>query len=848
MVAASKVSMLKPGEFEIWRMRIEQYIQIINYALCEVMENGVTLPKTQVVEGVMTEMLITSAKEKAQRRLEVKARSTLMMGLPNENQLKFNSIKDAKKLLEAVEKRFDDMVLMDLIWQMAMLTMRAKRFLKKTRKKLTVNGNETIGFDKSNSDQAEEGQNYALMAFSATSSDSKVSNDSTCSKSCLETVNHLKSHNEQLLKDLNKSKLMVLGYQTGLKSVEERLKFFKKNESIYLEDIKLLKVGIQMKEIAIKELRKKLEIAQKEKDGIQLNIDKFQNASKILNKLIDCQIFDNCKKGLAYENYNAVPPPYIGNFIPPTPDLSFTDLDVFVNKPVAEAKSCVEEPKAVRKNNDDDGSEDVNPFGGGNPLLTKKIESEPIIWDMRDGEEDYPFVNKYPSFKEEPIMFVEDESCPVYNTNNEKDVERAPKNDFNRDDLVYEDEEVCLPDVGESLVIQRVLNVAPSKSIDDDSLATFCPEIVIRANPIDNNICINVASGLEFLHGDGVTQKNDNAYGTFAYLDPEYAILGFLMDKPDLYSFGIILLEILCVRLAWGKGCKDHSQSLGPLAKRRFKEGNFSEMVFEATRGKEVVLQLKDALKFQEDEEIWEPMLPRNYIEIIDTSKNLEIYSINKKKDLYRMLSDGMFLQEGKVWFSLSKSGKGNAMISATMFSYGNNTSHKWRYIQRSRDDDGWMMIELCRLLNQKEVTVYEVSLESFSRYYCGSSAIYVQGIEFQAIENMKQEKNKILNGNQQDPKPDVNKDQMQQMPNDLRETVKGFKHDRDGNKVLFNSPKMKFLHPKPSAESRFQNVMEYLKSKSEDEKNLRTSFSQAGEDDAKALDHNVNLVEYLEF
>ncbi|GJZ76598.1 hypothetical protein Tco_0641270 [Tanacetum coccineum] len=59
-----------------------------------------------MVEGVMTVMPITSAEDKAQRRLEVKARSTLMMGIPNEHQLKFNSIKDAKQLLEAVEKRF----------------------------------------------------------------------------------------------------------------------------------------------------------------------------------------------------------------------------------------------------------------------------------------------------------------------------------------------------------------------------------------------------------------------------------------------------------------------------------------------------------------------------------------------------------------------------------------------------------------------------------------------------------------------------------------------------------------------------------------------------------------------
>ncbi|GJW31594.1 hypothetical protein Tco_0051626 [Tanacetum coccineum] len=77
-----------------------------DYALWEVIENGATLPKTTVVEGVEKVMPITSAEDKAQRRLEVKARSTLMIGIPNEHQLKFNSIKDAKLLVEAVKKRF----------------------------------------------------------------------------------------------------------------------------------------------------------------------------------------------------------------------------------------------------------------------------------------------------------------------------------------------------------------------------------------------------------------------------------------------------------------------------------------------------------------------------------------------------------------------------------------------------------------------------------------------------------------------------------------------------------------------------------------------------------------------
>ncbi|GJS23973.1 ribonuclease H-like domain-containing protein [Tanacetum coccineum] len=238
-----------------------------------------------------------------------------------------------------------DLEEMDLRWQMAMLTMRARRFLKNTSRKLTINGNESVGFDKSkvkcyschkkghfakecraprnqdyknkestrrtvSSDQAEEGANYALMAYSSSSSDS----------------------------------------ESGLESVEEKLKVNKANKSIYSQDIKVLKFEIECKDIAIRELKKKLEIAQKEKDGIQFNVDKFENASKSLNKLIESQIVDNCKKGLGY---NAVPPPYTGNFMPLTPDLSFTGLDEFVNKLVVENRKSDEEvSKVVRKCDD----------------------------------------------------------------------------------------------------------------------------------------------------------------------------------------------------------------------------------------------------------------------------------------------------------------------------------------------------------------------------------------------------------------------------------------------------------------------------------------------------------------
>ncbi|GKF33459.1 hypothetical protein Tco_0106659 [Tanacetum coccineum] len=81
---------------------------MIHYALWEVIENGNTAPKTIVVKGTKKVMPPTTTEEKAQKILEVKARSTLMMSIPDEHQLKFNSIKDAKLLMEAVEKRFSE--------------------------------------------------------------------------------------------------------------------------------------------------------------------------------------------------------------------------------------------------------------------------------------------------------------------------------------------------------------------------------------------------------------------------------------------------------------------------------------------------------------------------------------------------------------------------------------------------------------------------------------------------------------------------------------------------------------------------------------------------------------------
>ncbi|GKC62072.1 putative ribonuclease H-like domain-containing protein, partial [Tanacetum coccineum] len=275
----------------------------------------------------------------------------------------------------------DDLEEMDLKWQMAMLTMTARIFLKTTGTNLGVNGTNTIGFDKTKvecynchkrghfarecralknqdsrnrkitrrtvpveettsnalvsqcdgfgydwSDQAEEGPtNFELMAYTSSGSSSSSSSDtevSTCSKACLKSDETLKEHYNNLTKDFNKSQLDVRAYKAGLKSVE-----------------------------APTELRKKFEKAEKERDDLKLTLEKFKNSSKNLSKLLDSQVSDKFKTGVGYdsqvfnsqvfdrlvndkykigEGYHAVPPPYTGNFMPPKPDLVLADKDEYV--------------------------------------------------------------------------------------------------------------------------------------------------------------------------------------------------------------------------------------------------------------------------------------------------------------------------------------------------------------------------------------------------------------------------------------------------------------------------------------------------------------------------------------
>ncbi|GJU75824.1 ribonuclease H-like domain-containing protein [Tanacetum coccineum] len=245
VVSSVKLPILRKGEYILWSIRMEQFLTNTDYALWQVIMNGdEPVQTTKDENGVETEVPPKTAQALLQRQRERKAKSILLLVIPDEYQLRFHGIKDAKALWDAIKSRFggnveskkmqknvlkqqfenlyvsdtegldkaydrfqklisllevhgaavsnedanqnslralpsswnnvalimrnkssiddldiddlynnlsvdhDDLEEMDLKWQVAMLSMRVKRFYKKTRRKLIFYGKEPVGFDK----------------------------------------------------------------------------------------------------------------------------------------------------------------------------------------------------------------------------------------------------------------------------------------------------------------------------------------------------------------------------------------------------------------------------------------------------------------------------------------------------------------------------------------------------------------------------------------------------------------------------------------------------------------------------------------------------------------------------
>ncbi|GJR59943.1 hypothetical protein Tco_1502105 [Tanacetum coccineum] len=96
--------------------------------------------------------------------------------------------------------------------------------------------------------------------------------------------------------------VQTLGLSNGLAYIEAKIVVHEKNEAVYEEDIAFLKYDVQVKDISIKDLKNQLEEALKENDDLKLKLEKFEDSSKNLTKLINSQISSKDKAGLGYDS------------------------------------------------------------------------------------------------------------------------------------------------------------------------------------------------------------------------------------------------------------------------------------------------------------------------------------------------------------------------------------------------------------------------------------------------------------------------------------------------------------------------------------------------------------------
>ncbi|GJV17781.1 hypothetical protein Tco_1363104 [Tanacetum coccineum] len=104
-VSALKLPILKTGEYELWSMRMELYMLHTDHNLWDIVVNG-NAPVAVAAAGASGKVAPKTAKELQQRKNELKAESTLLLGILDEHLLKFHGIQDARFLWEAIKNRF----------------------------------------------------------------------------------------------------------------------------------------------------------------------------------------------------------------------------------------------------------------------------------------------------------------------------------------------------------------------------------------------------------------------------------------------------------------------------------------------------------------------------------------------------------------------------------------------------------------------------------------------------------------------------------------------------------------------------------------------------------------------
>nr|GEV32107.1 ribonuclease H-like domain-containing protein [Tanacetum cinerariifolium] len=345
----------------------------------------------------------------------------------------------------------DDLEEMDLKWQVAVISMRIKKFYKRTCRNIQFDARDTVGFDKTkvecfnchkiwhfSRDCRAKGNQDSRGRYGGSGSDNEVQ---SCSKTCAKSYARLKKLYDEQRDKLGDASVEITAYTLALKKVKAQLLCHQQNQLAYEQKIKFIKVDLDDKTDVLTYHKKLLAEALKEKEDLKTKVENWQNSSKNLNRLLNTQMSANDKFGLGYGDYrygsilsyenevlqsvfmnkecdlentlvndryaegmHTVPPPMTGNYMPSGPDVEI-DYSKFTYGPKQTSADESDSKPVEYASSDTDSSIEPStsvpePVVNESKVVSEpKAVCEPKVWT------DAPIIGEYESDSDDDLVF-----------------------------------------------------------------------------------------------------------------------------------------------------------------------------------------------------------------------------------------------------------------------------------------------------------------------------------------------------------------------------------------------------------------------------------------------------------
>ncbi|GJV64213.1 putative ribonuclease H-like domain-containing protein [Tanacetum coccineum] len=329
-----------------------------------------------------------------------------------------------------------DLEEMDLKWQVAMISMRMKKFYKKTGRKLQFDAKEPVGFDKTKVEcyNCHKTGHFARECRTKGNQDSKrrdawnsgnkdgrrsgKQEDSkalvTIDGECVDWTSYSEEEEDNALMACNSLGSDIEAYTLALKKVEAQLVAHQQGQLWYEEKIRFMKIDLDDKTDVLTYHKKLLAEAEKEKEDLKAKVEKWHNSSKNLGKLLNTQMSANDKFGLGFvtaEGMHAVPPPMTGNYMPSGPDIEI-DYSQFTYGPKQSQTS-----ESETQTSDFDTCSDETHESLPEPAVNEpKVVTQPKVWS------DAPIIEEYESDSEDEHVSLptEEHEQHIFSTSKSK--------------------------------------------------------------------------------------------------------------------------------------------------------------------------------------------------------------------------------------------------------------------------------------------------------------------------------------------------------------------------------------------------------------------------------------------